>query len=108
MDVDVTAPTPVSFAKALADKNRQRIMRACCCEWVSVGELVEQIGLKQPTVSHHLAILRDAGLVEVRHEGKQTFYTLDQSRVAWCCGQLMTAFAPEQKATALITAIAEP
>jgi DNA-binding transcriptional ArsR family regulator len=106
MDVDVT--TPVSFAKALADETRQRIMRACCCEWVSVGELVEQIGLKQPTVSHHLAILRDAGLVTIRHEGKQTFYTLDQSRVAWCCGQLMTAFAPEQKATALLTESAEP
>ena len=103
MDVDVTPPTPVSFAKALADATRQRIMRACCCEWVSVGELVEQIGLKQPTVSHHLAILRDAGLVEVRHEGKQTFYTLDQNRVVMCCGQLMTAFAPEQKATAVLS-----
>jgi DNA-binding transcriptional ArsR family regulator len=103
MDVDVTTPSSVSFAKALADQTRQRIMRACCCQWVSVGELVEQIGLKQPTVSHHLAILREAGLVAVRHEGKQTFYTLDQSRVAWCCGQLMINFAPEQKATAVLS-----
>jgi len=94
--------SPVVFAKALADKTRQRIMHACCCSWVSVGELVEQIGLKQPTVSHHLAILRAAGLVGIRHEGKQTFYTLNQSRVVACCGQLMTAFAPEQKATAIM------
>ncbi len=102
MDVDISAVNPVMFAKAIADETRQRIMRACCCEWVSVGALVEQIGLKQPTVSHHLAILREAGLVGLRHEGKQTFYMLNQSRVVSCCGQLMLAFAPEEKATAVI------
>ena|SRR5829696_1056088 len=90
---------PVIFAKAIADETRQKIMRACCCCWVSVGELVQQIGVSQPTVSHHLAVLREADLVQARHEGKQTFYTLDQNRVAYCCGQLMTVFAPEQKAT---------
>jgi ArsR family transcriptional regulator, arsenate/arsenite/antimonite-responsive transcriptional repressor len=103
MDVDVSTVSPVVFAKAIADETRQRIMRACCCDWVSVSELVEQIGLKQPTVSHHLAILREAGLVGIRHEGKQTFYTLNQGRVVSCCGQLMLAFAPEEKATAVIT-----
>jgi DNA-binding transcriptional ArsR family regulator len=93
---------PVIFAKAIADETRQKIMRACCCCWLSVGELVDQIGVSQPTVSHHLAILREARLVDSRHEGKQTFYTLDQSRVAFCCGQLMTTFAPEQKATTVL------
>lgn len=91
---------PVEFAKAIADETRQKIMRACCCCWLSVGELVAQIGVSQPTVSHHLAILREAGLVEARHEGKQTFYRLNQNRVVVCCGQLMSTFAPEQKATA--------
>jgi ArsR family transcriptional regulator len=94
---------PVLFAKAIADETRQKIMRACCCCWVSVGDLTEQIGVSQPTVSHHLAILREAGLVEARPEGKQTFYTLDQSRVVYCCGQLMATFAPEEKATAVLT-----
>ena len=101
MVVDMNETGPVEFAKAIADKTRQEIMRACCCEWVSVGELVTQIGVSQPTVSHHLAILRDAGLVEARHEGKQTFYSLNQNQVVVCCGQLMTAFAPEQKVTAV-------
>ena len=90
---------PVEFAKAIADGTRQQIMRACCCSWLSVSELVDQIGLKQPTISHHLAILRAAGLVRVRHEGKQTFYTLNQNRVVSCCGQLMSVFAPEEAAT---------
>ena len=91
---------PVEFAKAIADKTRQEIMRACCCQWVSVGELASQIKMSQPTVSHHLAILREADLVAVRHEGKQSFYTLNQSRVVACCGQIMTVFAPELTALA--------
>jgi ArsR family transcriptional regulator len=91
----MTIPDPVLFAKALADATRQKIMNLVCCEWLSVNEIVEQINVSQPTVSHHLAILREAGLVNVREEGKQTFYSLNQERVAFCCGQLMIKFAPE-------------
>src|SRR3989338_3792066 len=94
--------TSVEFAKALADETRQKIMQACCCRGRAVNELVEEMGVSQPTVSHHLAILKEAGLVDVRHEGKQTFYTLNQNRVVACCGQIMTVFAPEAKATAMV------
>jgi ArsR family transcriptional regulator, arsenate/arsenite/antimonite-responsive transcriptional repressor len=94
-----TQPAPVTFAKALADETRQKIMKLCCCQWLSVNEIVEQLDVAQPTVSHHLAVLREAGLVDVRPDGKQTFYALNQERVAMCCGQLMTVFAPEEEAT---------
>jgi len=90
---------PLLFAKAIADDTRQKIMSECCCCTLSVNEIVEKIGLSQPTISHHLAILREAGLMDIREEGKQTFYTLNQERVAFCCGQLMIKFAPEEKAT---------
>lgn len=86
----------VEFAKALADDTRQQIMKLCCCQWCSVTQLVEQLNVTQPTVSHHLAILRENGLVNVRHEGKQTFYTLNQQRMVACCGQLMIKFAPDE------------
>ena len=86
---------PVEFAKALADETRQKIMNLVCCTSLSVNEIVEKLDVSQPTVSHHLAILREVGLVSVREEGKQTFYTLNQARVASCCGQLMIKFAPE-------------
>ncbi len=92
----------VLFAKALADETRQKIMALCCCEWLSVNEIVERTSVTQPTVSHHLAVLRDAGLVNVRSEGKQTFYTLNQDRVAACCGQILVKFAPEEEATARV------
>lgn len=91
---------PVTFAKALADDTRQRIMKILCCEWMSVGEIVDRLAnggdqVSQPTVSHHLGILKDADLVSWRREGKQIFYTLNQEQVTVCCGQLMTSFAPE-------------
>lgn len=90
---------PVLFAKALADNTRQNIMNLVCCQWLSVNQIVEQLNVTQPTVSHHLALLREAGLVNVREEGKQTFYSLNQERVAFCCGQLMIKFAPETETT---------
>ena len=90
---------PVMFAKAIADDTRQKIMSECCCCWLSVNEIVEKVGFTQPTISHHLAILRDAGLVNIREEGKQTFYTLNQDNVASCCGLVMLKFAPESETT---------
>jgi ArsR family transcriptional regulator len=89
---------PVTFAKALADETRQKIMKLVCCRWLSVNEIVEHLDVSQPTVSHHLAILREIGLVNVREEGKQTFYTLNQERVASCCGNLVVRFAPDTQA----------
>jgi ArsR family transcriptional regulator len=90
---------PVLFAKAIADETRQKIMSECCCCWLSVNEIVEKVGFSQPTISHHLAILRDAGLVNIREEGKQTFYALNQENIVICCGQLMIKFAPETSTT---------
>jgi ArsR family transcriptional regulator len=90
---------PVLFAKVLADETRQKIMQLVCCQWLSVNEIVEHLNVTQPTVSHHLALLRESGLVNVREEGKQTFYSLNQERVAICCGQLMIKFAPDTETT---------
>ena len=86
----------VEFAKAIADSTRQKIMKICCCNWRSVTDIVEHMGVTQPTVSHHLAILRSADLVDVRHVGKQTFYRLNQKRIMDCCGVLSQTFAPEE------------
>ncbi|MEO6941961.1 MAG: metalloregulator ArsR/SmtB family transcription factor [Terrimesophilobacter sp.] len=44
---------------------------------VSVGGLVEALGLSQPTVSKHLKVLRDSGLVAVREDGQHRFYRLE-------------------------------
>ena len=86
----------VTFAKAMADETRQRIMGLLCCQWRCVSDLVDVTGVTQPTVSHHLGVLRRAGLVHARREGKQVFYSLNQDAVANCCSTLMHTFAPER------------
>lgn len=91
---------PVEFAKALADETRQHIMRLLCCRELSVGEVVAGLRaagreVTQPTVSHHLAILRAAHLVHSRRDGQQMYYTLDQDQVAVCCGQILLRLAPQ-------------
>lgn len=86
----------IDFAKAFADETRQRIMSLLCCRWLCVSDIVEEVdGVSQPTVSHHLGVLRDAGLVYTRREGKQIFYSLNQDEVMLCCGRLMRSFAPD-------------
>ena len=86
----------VEFAKALADKTRQKIMALCCCEMVSVNEIVNKLAVAQPTVSHHLKILKNAGLVKSERRGKQILYILNQERLARGCCQVAEEFAPSQ------------
>lgn len=85
----------VLFAKAIADETRQTIMKHLCCQWLCVGDIVERLGVSQPTVSHHLSVLRNARLVSSRRDGKQIYYTLNQDVVTVCCGLLMQTFAPD-------------
>ena len=89
-------PSMIVFAKAIADDTRQEIMKLLCCEWLSVNDVVTALDgrVNQPTVSHHLKLLADAHLVEVRQEGRQRFYSLNQEYFTVCCGRLMHNFAP--------------
>ncbi len=95
----------VIFAKALADETRQEIMKHLCCVWLSVNDIVERLDGKvnQPTVSHHLKKLEEAGLVLVRQEGRHHFYTLNQEQMTVCCGLLVHRFAPDYSSTFIPT-----
>ena len=46
---------------------------------ISVGDIVERLGLSQPTVSKHLKVLRDHGLVTVREDGQHRYYRMDST-----------------------------
>lgn len=48
----------------------------------SVSELVSELGISQPTVSKHLKVLRESGLVSVREEGQHRYYRLDAAPLA--------------------------
>jgi len=87
---------PVTFGKAIADETRQKIMKLICCRELCVSDLVAELGdIAQPTVSHHLQILKAAGLVDTRRQGKQIYYTLRQEAVANCCLVIVHRYAPE-------------
>jgi ArsR family transcriptional regulator len=83
----------VEFCKALADETRQGILQLLQNRGEQcVGDIVETFSSSQPTISHHLRLLRDAGLVTTRKEGKMVYYALNQNNVTECCGMLMAKF----------------
>uniref|UniRef100_A0A942YE08 Helix-turn-helix transcriptional regulator n=1 Tax=Neobacillus citreus TaxID=2833578 RepID=A0A942YE08_9BACI len=69
----------------VADRTRRELLGALLAAYgsdvtggeLSVGQLVEKLGVSQPTVSKHLRVLRDIGLVTSREEGQHRFYRLD-------------------------------
>ena len=58
----------------LAEPTRRRILDLLLDRERPVGDLVEQLDVSQPGVSKHLRVLREAGLVEVRHDAQRRFY----------------------------------
>lgn len=76
--VPAPAPSTVPVLKALAEPARLWIVRrlAAAAEPVCVCDLVADAGLGQPTVSHHLAVLRRAGLVTSTTAGRWAYYRL--------------------------------
>ena len=85
----------VEFCKTLADETRQKILEVLLEGEKSVSDIVDIFPMSQPTISHHLSILKRFGLVSSRKEGKQVFYAINQDKVVWCCGQLIAKFEEE-------------
>lgn len=66
---------------ALGDENRQHLMLEMMqmekCMGARVGEITEKTNLSRPAVSHHLQILKDAGLINMRRDGTKNYYYFD-------------------------------
>ena len=88
------AAATASLFKALADPARVRIvnMLAAADDGVCVCDLIPHLGLSQPTVSHHLRKLADAGLLHRRQQGTWAFYSLDREALARL--EAVTSFSP--------------
>lgn len=75
-------PRDVLF-KTLADPTRRAIFEQLCREGEqTVGALTARAGISQPAVSKHLGVLKEAGLVSDRHEGRQTHYSAQPGALA--------------------------
>lgn len=78
----MTAPQDLLF-KSLSDPTRRALFERLCRHGEqTVGSLTQWAGVAQPTVSKHLAVLRQAGLVSDRHEGRQTHYVARKEALA--------------------------
>lgn len=88
------APAPLADAerervvaafKALGDPSRLEIFRLLAAqgEPVCACDVVDRFGLSQPTISHHLRTLREAGLVKVSRRGVWAWYEPDPQGLAW-------------------------
>jgi ArsR family transcriptional regulator len=86
----------VEFCKALADDTRQQILVMLLDGEMCVGDIVDTFAISQPTVSHHLGILKQFNLVTSRKEGKQVYYAINHDNVVGCCGQLTIKFQTEE------------
>jgi ArsR family transcriptional regulator, arsenate/arsenite/antimonite-responsive transcriptional repressor len=75
MSPETRETAAIRVARALSDPTRFRLLRAIAARAeISCRELVELFPVTQATVSHHLKVLADAGLVTIRQEGTFHFY----------------------------------
>jgi DNA-binding transcriptional ArsR family regulator len=68
------AATTSDAFNAVAEPRRREILNYLALEERPVGDVVAALGMEQPSVSKHLRVLRDVGLVRVRLDGRQMFY----------------------------------
>lgn len=65
----------------VAEPRRQEILRLVWRDELPVGEIVDKLELSYAGVSQHLALLREAGFVQVRRDGKRRLYIADHERL---------------------------
>ncbi|MFO0882671.1 MAG: metalloregulator ArsR/SmtB family transcription factor [Pirellulales bacterium] len=100
---DQTTHDLVQLFKLLADETRVRILHYLLqSEEINVRSLCQLLEQSQPAVSHHLALLRQAGLIQCRREGKHNFYHLVPNRFSGYADLIALATANSGKAIGLI------
>jgi DNA-binding transcriptional ArsR family regulator len=73
------------YFKAFGDPSRLRILALLSGGEMAVNDIVDAMHLTQPTISRHLAILREADIVIDRRDGQRIFYRLNKAAVGDCC-----------------------
>lgn len=81
------------FFKAFGDRSRLKILQLLSSKEMTVNEIVRAMELSQPTVSRHLALLREAEIVIDRRQGQQVFYSLNKGAVENCCSGFCSCLA---------------
>ena len=100
-----TSPSPLNgngrngrhlnkFFKALSDETRRRILHLLNESDRTVGEIVENFHLSQPTISRHLSVLKEANLVVDQRRGQHVVYRLSPHTLARSAEEFFGEFLP--------------
>ena len=89
------AAQAVGVLKLLANEDRLLIMCQLSQGERCVGELEEQLGIRQPTLSQQLSVLRNEGAVHTRREGKNIFYSVADPATLEILAVLYRLYCPE-------------
>ena len=78
---------------AMGDGNRLKILELLKKEELCVSDICKRFKITQPSVSHHLDVLKRAGLVKSDKRGREVYYSFDRDAIVECCGKQFKAFA---------------
>lgn len=78
--------------QALADKNRLKILELIKDTELCVSDIAGHFNMTQPSISHHLDILKRAGLVQSEKRGREVYYSFNISTIVECCGKQLSVF----------------
>lgn len=81
--------------KALADPTRRKIIRLLRDKDMTAGEIAEYFSISKPSISHHLSILKQAGLILDERKGQNIVYSLNTSVMEELIGWLMSIMQKE-------------
>ncbi len=79
-DMELTYKTYADIFKALSDETRLRIVDMLSCSELSACDILQSFSLSQSTLSYHMKILVEAGVVKSRREGLWTRYSINEER----------------------------
>ncbi len=85
------------FFKAISDPNRVKIMELLKDKELNVSEICQHFDMQQPSVSHHLNVLKNADIVAHTKRGKEVYYRLDSICITSCCNGFQSQFVEIEK-----------
>src|ERR1051325_7559961 len=85
---------PTVIFKAIADPTRRQILQMLKDEDLAAGEIASSFEMAAPSVSKHLSILKNAGLITERRDGNRIIYSLVPEQLAGCLSEFITSVCP--------------
>lgn len=82
--------------RALADPTRRQILQDLQAGELTAGEIGSRFTISAPSISRHLGVLKNAGLILERRDANRIFYQLVEERLALCVGSFLSTVCPEQ------------